>query len=195
MADHQIANTKIMRKIKLQMTASVDGFVKSKQGDSVWDKGVTDFCIDNLKDVDDILLGRSTTEGFIPYWAEVAANPADEFNTLGKRLTEIPKIAFSNTIKSSKWENARVVGGNLKSEIMKIKSQPGKNIMVYGGVSFVSSLIEFDLVDEFYFLIYPFAAGNGEQIFGKLKENLFLTLKACQQFKCGIVLLRYGRRE
>ena len=184
-----------MRKIKLQMTASIDGFVKSKQGDSVWDKEVTDFCINNLEDVDAILLGRSTTEDFIPYWADVAANPTDEFNTLGKRLTDIPKIAFSNSLQTIMLENATTIGGDLKSEITKLKSAPGMNIMVYGGVSFVSSLIEFNLVDEFYFLIYPFAAGSGEQVFSRLQENLFLTLKDSKHFDCGIVLLRYARRS
>ena len=141
-----------MRKIKLQMTASIDGFVKSKQGDSVWDNEVTDFCIKNLEDVDAILLGRNTVGDFIPYWKDVAANPKDEFNTLGTLLTDIPKIAFSNTLQASTWDNATVIGGELKSEIEKLKSKEGKNIMVYGGVSFVSSLIQFDLVDEFHFL-------------------------------------------
>lgn len=184
-----------MRKIKLQMTSSIDGFVKSKQGDSVWDKEVTDFCIKNLEDTDAILLGRNTTEDFIPYWADVAAKPDDEFNTLGKLLTDIPKIAFSNTLQTSKWDNATTIGGDLKSEIERLKSKAGKNIMVYGGVSFVSSLIQFDLADEFYFLIYPFAAGSGEQVFNKLQGNLFLTLKTSQQFPCGIVLMHYERRK
>ncbi len=184
-----------MRKIKLQMTASIDGFVKSKQGDSVWDKEVTDFCIKNLEDVDAILLGRNTTEGFIPYWADIAANPQDEFNTLGKLLTDIPKIAFSNTLQTSKWDNATIIGGELKSKIENLKSKKGKDIMVYGGVSFVSSLIQYDLVDEFYFLIYPFAAGGGESVFNKLQNNLFLTLKTSKQFPCGIVLMHYERRK
>lgn len=184
-----------MRKIKLQMTASIDGFVKSAQGDSVWDKEVTDFCIKNLGDVDGILLGRNTTEGFIPYWAEVAANPQDEFNTLGRLLTDIPKIAFSNTLQTSQWDNATIIGGELKSAIENLKSTAGKNIMVYGGVSFVSSLIQLDLVDEFYFLIYPFAAGSGEQVFNKMQNNLFLTLKTSVQFPCGIVLMHYERRK
>lgn len=184
-----------MRNIKLQMTTSIDGFVKSKQGDSVWDPEVTEFCIRNLDGVDAILLGRETTEGFIPYWAEVAANPKDEFNALGKLLTDIPKVTFSNTLKTSKWGNATVVGGDMREQIGKLKSQKGRDIMVYGGVSFVSSLIQQDLVDEFYFLIYPFAAGQGDAAFSKLDNNLFLTLKASRQFPCGIVLMHYERRK
>lgn len=75
-----------MRKIKLQM--NFDGIK--------WDNEMVNFCVDNLKNVDSILLGRITAEGFIPYWADVAKNPQpDDINSkLGKPLTDIPKIVF-----------------------------------------------------------------------------------------------------
>ena len=185
-----------MRKIKLQMTISIDGFVKSKYGGpDIWDNDVTRFCVRNLDNVDTILLGRNTAEGFVPYWKDVAENPEAEYFPLGKPLTDIPKVVFSNTIKENTWENTSIISGDLNEAVKKLKSENGKDIIVYGGVSFVSSLILYDLVDEFSFLYYPYAGGQGEQIFDKLKNTLTLSLKNCKAFPCGIVLLEYDRNR
>jgi dihydrofolate reductase len=185
-----------MRKIKLQMTISIDGLVKSKfGGPDIWDNEVTDFCVRNLDNVDTILLGRNTAEGFVPYWKDVAANPEAEYFPLGKPLTEIPKIVFSNSIKENKLENSSIINGDFKSAIERLKSEAGRDIMVYGGVSFVSSLIQYDLVDEFSLLYYPYAGGQGDTIFDKLKTILALSLKTCKAFPCGIVLLEYVRNR
>lgn len=75
-----------MRKLKLQMVISLDGFLKdSKGGESfTWDNEVYNFCVDNLKNVDCILLGRNTAEDFIPHWAGVASNPTDSDYKIGK---------------------------------------------------------------------------------------------------------------
>lgn len=189
-------NDQNMRKIKLQMTISIDGFVKSKfGGPDVWDNEVTDFCVRNLDNVDAILLGRSTAEGFVPYWKEVAGNPEVEYYPLGKPLTDIPKIVFSNTVKVNSLENTSIINGDFKSAIEKLKAENGKDIMVYGGVSFVSSLIQYDLIDEFALLYYPYAASQGDTIFGNLKTSLSLSLKTCRAFPCGIVLLEYDRNR
>ncbi len=184
-----------MRKIKLQMTISIDGFVKSKfGGPDVWDNEVTEFCVRNLDNVDAILLGRNTAEGFVPYWKEVAANPEAEYYPLGKPLTEIPKIVFSNTVKANNLENTSIIKGDFRSAIETLKAENGGDIMVYGGVKFVSSLIQNDLIDEFALLYYPYAGGQGETIFDKLTKTLPLSLKTCRAFNCGIVLMEYQKR-
>ena len=176
-----------MRKLKLQMNGP----------DLSWDDEVTSFSLENLKNVDCILLGRKTAEGFIPYWAEVVNNPSaqnlkDGDYKLGKPLTDIPKVVFSKKLKTSKWENATIITGDIAEEIKKLKKKKGKNIIVYGGFSFVSSLIKHGLIDEYYFLINPLASGNGLPIF-KALSKLPLTLKKCQPFACGTVLLYYTR--
>jgi dihydrofolate reductase len=185
-----------MRKIKLQMTISIDGFVKSQHGgDTVWDDEVTEFCITNLENVDSILLGKNTAEGFIPYWTDIAANPQADYHKLAKPLTNIPKIIFSNSLKKNEWDNATIINGELLATIKKLQSMSGKDIMVYGGHSFVSSLIRHGLIDEFYLLVYPYAAGNGEPIFRNIEKDLLLTLKNSKSFPCGIVLLSYEKRK
>jgi len=175
-----------MRKLKLQMNILLD---------DKWDPGMTKLSMDNLKNVDCIFLGRNTAAGFIPDWAGVASNPKDEFYKLGKRLTEIPKVVFSKKLKISKWDNATIVKGNMVEAVRTLKKKKGKDIIVYGGDSFVSSLIQHDLIDEFYLLVNPVAIGNGEPIFNPLKNDLRLTLVQCKAFASGAVLLQYVRTK
>jgi dihydrofolate reductase len=182
-----------MRKLKLQMAFSTDG----------WDDQMDNFCLDNLKNVDCILLGRKTAEGFIPHWAGVANNPTnsdytDSDRKLGKPLTDIPKVVFSNTIKDSKWDNATIINGDIEEKIKALKKQKGKDIIVYGGYSFVSSLIELGLIDEYYFLLNPLVpvAVDGEQpILKKLKDNAQFALKECKPFAGGVVLFCYKPKQ
>jgi len=187
-----------MRKLKLQMVISLDGFAKGDyEGANIeWDDKAWKFCVDNLKNVDAILLGRNTAEDFIPYWKKVADNPKDKEYKLGKPLTDIPKIVFSKKLKASKWESATLVKGDITKEVKALKRRKGKDIIVYGGCSFVSSLIQHNLIDEYFLIINPFAYGSGEPIFSDLKNNLKLKLEESRPFPCGIVLLHYkpGRK-
>jgi dihydrofolate reductase len=138
-----------MRKLKLQMNILL--------GDK-WDDEMTNFSIDNLKKVDNILLGRNTAEDFIPYWEKVAGNPKDDFYELGRPLHDIPKVVFSKKLKASKWDNATIVKGDITEEIKTLKKKKGNDIIVYGGDSFVASLIQHGLIDEFYLLVNPVAS-------------------------------------
>jgi dihydrofolate reductase len=186
-----------MRKLKLQMVMSLDGFVKGDYGGAniKWDNEAYKFCIDNLKNVDCILLGRNTAEGFIPHWKGVANNPKDSDYKLGKPLTDIPKIVFSKKLKTSKWDNATIAKRHLVTEIKALKKRKGKDMIVYGGYTFVSLLIQHHLIDEYFLLVNPVAYGSGEPIFNSLKNNLQLKLEKCKPFACGIVLLHYKQRR
>ena len=82
-----------MRKLKLQMQMTLDGFVSDNGGKNFnWDDEIKAFSIANTEGVDHIILGRNTAEGFIPHWASVASNPEDSDFAAGRTLTDIPKI-------------------------------------------------------------------------------------------------------
>ena len=186
-----------MRKLKLQMSMSLDGSVTETKGATgfKWSDELRSFSTENLIGVDDILLGRKTAEDFIPYWAEAAADPEDGDQEFGKLLTDIPKVVFSNELKTGKWENTTIVKGDIAEQVNALKSKKGKDIIVYGGISFVTSLIERELIDEFYLLVNPFAVGNEQTIFKSLKNDLQLKLEKCEPFACGTVLLCYSRQK
>jgi dihydrofolate reductase len=114
---------------------------------------------------------------------------------LGKLLTKIPKVVFSEKIKSSKWANATLMDGDIEDEIRKLKNTPGREIIVYGGISFVSSLLKHELIDELYLLINPSVFGKGETIYASVNDNFQLTLKGSRPFACGTVLLSYSQQQ
>ena len=177
-----------MRKLKLQMQITVDGFVAGPGGELDWmtrsmDEKLIAF-ITHLTDTSDtILLGRKMTEGFINYWEHVQPNSPEY--SFAKKMVNIPKVVFSRTIKRVEGQNVRVENGPLVDAVNRLKSQPGKDIVVYGGATFVSSLIENRLIDELNFFVNPVAIGRGMQIFGARTP---LTLATSVAYASGIVV-------
>lgn len=131
---------------------------------------------------------------YIPYWQDVVTKPDHKMYEIGLRIVNIKKIVFSKTLDQSEWENTELAKGNLAVEINQLKSQKGKDIIVYGGSSFVSELIKEGLIDEFYFFVNPVALGKGLPIFDKIDQFLKLDLKNTIVYDCGIVMLNYEPR-
>lgn len=181
-----------MRKLKLQIHLSVDGYAADKDSKPVFahsNNELRNHSIANLKQVDCIILGRKTAVDFIPYWESVPANHPEYI--LAQRITEIPKIVFTKTLTHSNWTNTKLAKGEISEEINQVKKQSGKNIIVYGGCGFVSSLIEEGLIDEYHLLVCPVVLGNGLPIFTNLKTELDLRLVTSKSFEGGIMLLQY----
>jgi dihydrofolate reductase len=189
-----MANNK--RKLRLQVQMSLDGCIAGPNGEMDWMVGLLDdellkYVSKITESVDTILLGRKMTDVFISYWLNVMTKPDDPFYTFAKKMIETPKVVFTKTLNKSEWINTDIATGNLIEEVNKVKSQNARDIVVYGGASFDSSLIKEKLVDEFYLFINPVAIGNGMTIFKDLNEIQKYTLIESKAFECGIVLLRY----
>lgn len=181
------------RKLKLQFSHIAEGFAPENTDPSKYcDEEFRNFSLANLEDVDCIILGRITAEGFIPYWEAVAENPQDPDHLLGKRLTEIPKVVFSKTMETSPWGIATLAKGELVEEVNKLKNQNGGKIMVYGGDSFVASLMKHDLIDEYHLGVNPADLENGLPILKELEDKPNRTLVQTKTLECGmVVLLQY----
>jgi dihydrofolate reductase len=188
-----------MRKLKLQIQVSIDGYCGGPNGELdwmtwVWDEPLKKF-VNDLNDNDGILLGRKMADGFITYWEQAKKNPEDPNYAFAPKMTDPPKYVFSKTLKANDpsvqaWPNTTLVTGDLAKEIAALKEQPGKDIMVYGGATFVSSLIDADLVDEYYIFINPVTLGNGKGITpfnGRKKYELVKSVA----YECGIVVQHY----
>lgn len=187
-----------MRKLKLQMHITIDGFIARTDGGIdwvtfTWDDQLRRRSLINLDGVDCILLpmGRKSEMQFIPYWASVAANPQDPFFSLGKKLSGTPKIVLSNSLAHSEWPGTMVINGNFIEEVMRLKKLDGGGIVAFGGAKFASSLIANRLVDELHLLVNPVAIGNGLPIFRDLEGTLAMTLVDATPFPNGIVWLHY----
>lgn len=185
-----------MRKLKLQVQMTVDGYIGGPNGEMDflvwnWDDELMQYVTDLTNPIDCIVLGRKLAEGFIPHWAIVAANPDHPEFTAGQKFTDTPKVVFSKTLEKSEWDNTVLAKGDLVDEITQLKKQAGKDIIAYGGATFVSALIKHDLIDEYHLFINPAAIGEGMTIFKELDRKQNLTLVKSTSFDCGIVVLHY----
>jgi dihydrofolate reductase len=181
-----------MRRLKLQMHVSIDGVVGVPRGHHFnWDEEVRQYSIANAANVDCILLGSKTATGFITHWKSVAAKPKDPDFEIGTLITNIPKIVFSRTPRKSEWPNATVANGEIADYVNHLKRQTGKDLLAYGGSSFVASLIERNLIDEYHLLLNPVLLGGDLTISRGLAETLRLALVTTRAFSCGTVLLCY----
>jgi dihydrofolate reductase len=179
-----------MRKLKLQAQMTVDGYIAGLNGEMDflvwnWDNKLKKYVADLTEPVDCIVLGRKLAQGFIPHWtSHPELEGADKFiNTA--------KVVFTKTLNSTKWDNTVLAKGDLVDEITNLKKQDGRDIIAYGGASFVASLIKHRLIDEFHLFINPTAIGNGMTIFNELDRRQDLTLVKSTSFDCGIVVLNY----
>ena len=180
----------------MQVQITIDGFISGQNGEMdwmcfPWSEDVKNYVKEITEPVDTIVLGRKLAEGFIPHWENVANTPSDPDFEGGVKYTNTPKIVFSKTIKKSIWENTEVANGELVEEITKLKNQNGNDIIVYGGGTFVTSLIKASLIDEFHLFINPTVIGKGMTIFKGLNQNPKLKLKNSEQFECGIAMICY----
>lgn len=180
-----------MRTLKLQIQITADGFVAGPSGELDWmtwdiDEKLKSFINDLHEDVDHILLGRKMSEGFMSHWESMQPGHPDYW--LAKKLVDTPKIIFTKTLDKAVGKNVSLAKGNLTDEITILKNKNGKDIIVYGGASFVASLLRENLVDELYLFINPTAIGEGLRIF---ENKTPMTLAESKQYECGVVVNKY----
>ena len=195
-----VNNKSGLRKLTLQVQMSIDGCIAGPNGEMDWMVGLQDDKVmkyenELMESIDTILLGRKMTDVFISYWSDVIKKPDDPWYAFGKKMIEIPKVVFTKTLNKSKWINTEIATGDLTDEIIKLKSRDGRDMVVYGGASFDSSLIKSGLIDEFLLFINPVAIGNGMSIFRDLNEIQKFNMVKSIAFDCGIVLLHYEARK
>ena len=197
-----------MRKLKLETQVSIDGFIADINGntdwmiwnwgsDWTWDEELQRYHTELTKSVDCILLSKQMAEeGFNAHWQKVTEDPSDTRFSFAKHITDTHKIVFSRTLDQSTqipggWHNTEIANGNFIDVVKNLKKQDGKDIIVYGGSTFVASLIKAGLIDEFHLLVNPVVLGHGLSIFNTIDNKQSMELIKAKSYKCGIVLLYY----
>ena len=186
-----------MRKLKLQVQISVDGFVAGPNGELDWltfhQDDVHQKAISDLHEsIDTILLGRKMTEGFTTYWEDVVDNQPDSPDyAFAEKMVNTPKIIFTKTLDEPSGKNTSLAKGELADEIAQLKKQAGKDMIVYGGAAFVSSLLQGGHIDECYFFVNPILLHQGMRIFDQLDHRQKLNLRDTTSYGNGVVVLHY----
>ena len=151
---------------------------------------------DLLKNADTILYGRITYQ-LMEYWRTVVKNPTgnkamDEFAVV---MDNIPKIVFSHTLKNTDpigigWDSAKLANRSLEEEVVALRQQPDKNILV-GSRSLIIQLLKLNLIDEFQLCVHPVIAGNGLPLFENINDRAIFKLSKTKTFNSGAIILYY----
>jgi dihydrofolate reductase len=190
-----------MRKVILQIDITLDSFVAGKDDDHSWVKSDPEMNREGselLDTVDTILLGRVAYEEFSSFWPTASFDPSTTEYKIARQLNEATKIVFSRTLKQAEWgtwNNAKVINGNIAEEIAKLKSQPGKNLLLYAGADIASTFIRDNLFDEYRLRVHPVIVGQGKALFQHGGAQTNLKLVQAKSYANGAVLLEYQHTE
>ena len=178
-----------MRKVIAAMNMTLDGFYDNTA--MIADDEIHQHYNELLRNADTILYGRITYQ-LMEYWLTVLKNPTgnrsmDEFAVT---IDNVPKIVFSRTLKNLEWKTARLAKRELKEEVLELKQQEGKDILV-GSPGLIVALSQLNAIDEYQLGVQPTVLGSGLPLFKNISERIDLKLLKTKTFECGAIVLYY----
>jgi dihydrofolate reductase len=184
-----------MRKVIFAINITLDGCCDHTK--QLADEEMHEYFTRLVRDVDLLVYGRKTYQLMVPFWLDVAKTQSmtKALNEFALAFDSVNKVVFSRSLDSVEDRNTRIVRTNLHDEVVKLKQEQGKTILI-GGVSIPSQLIELGLVDEYRFVVSPILAGEGRRLLEgvNLHQRLQLKLVESKIFKSGSVALRYVKQ-
>lgn len=173
-----------MRKLILGLAITLDGYIEGPNGEYDWcftdqDYGLNDF----FKRIDAMFIGRKSYE--------IAQQYAENNN--GESIPGMPPLkeyVFSTTLKTVK-DGSVLISEDSMAAARGIKSQPGKDIWLYGGASLTEAMMNEGLVDELWLSVHPILLGSGKLLFHQQDQRVKLTLLESKTYETGLVSLRY----
>ena len=184
-----------MRNLIYAINTTLDGCCDHTK--TIADDEVFEYHTQLVRDVGLLVFGRKTYQLMVPYWPDIAkdqcATKADK--EFARAFEASNKVVFSRSLDSAEDKNTRIVRTNLREEMLKLKQEQGKDILV-GGVDIPSQLIKLGLVDEYRVVVQPIVAGEGRRLLEgiSLPQKLELKLVESKIFKSGCVALRYSKQ-
>lgn len=188
-----------MRKLIMQQWISLDGYVSGPDGElnffsDLNEEGNKFSDLEQLKFIegrlDTMILGRKTYELFVEYWP----TPQSKVEVISDALNSMKKVVISKSLKHAPWGEwpAAEVMSDPVEDIKKLRSLPGKDIVVWGSISICEKLMKADLFDEYHLQVCPIILGEGRLLFSNQKPKN-LKLKKERKYETGVVFLEFER--
>jgi dihydrofolate reductase len=133
----------------------------------------------------DLLLGRKTFDIWEPFWPQ----HTDEW----PGVNTATKYVASNTRTSSRWQPSVFLNGDVAEKVAKIKQQPGPDLNIWGSGNLLQTLIQHDLVDSFWLMIYPITLGSGKKLFGQGTLPAAFKVTESTVAPNGVMIVNYER--
>jgi len=135
---------------------------------------------------DAYLFGRKTYDKMAAHWPT-----APDDDPYARHLNTTPKYVASTTLQRVEWQNSTLIEGDVADAVAELKEQPGQNIAVLGSGQLVQTLIEHDLVDEYFLAVFPIVLGSGKRLFREADRARRLSLVDSKATSTGGVMLTY----
>jgi dihydrofolate reductase len=185
-----------MRKLVLFMHVSLDGFVAGINGEMDWinvNEEMFEVAGQQTKEADTALYGRATYQMMESYWPTAGDQPGASKHDVEHSAwyNKVQKVVLSKTMKDHHQTNTKIISENTGDEIRKLKQEAGKNILVFGSPTAVHSLLEENLIDEYWLIINPILLVDGIPLFKKIRGRINLTLVSSKVFASKVVCLHY----
>jgi dihydrofolate reductase len=173
-----------MRDVTLIMTASIDGFVDAPAGHAGFlpePQELQRWKLDRIRRAGTHIMGRVSYEQMATVWPTATGDYAAPMN-------EIPKVVFSKTLTEATWPESTIASGDLEGEITALRSQPGGEIIAWGGARFAQALSRTQLINKYVIITQPVAYGGGASMFTNLPDALHLDLVTSTTYASGTTL-------
>lgn len=192
----QIANLMTTRrKLTVFNQVTLDGYFTDINGDMSWAHKSKDdaewnaFVGGNATGGGVLLFGRITYDLMASYWPTSMAMENDP--VVAKQMNSLQKVVFSRTMNKASWSNTKLVKNNMVEEVMKMKKEPGEDMVIMGSGTIVSQLAQEGLIDEYTIIVCPIVLGKGRTLFEGVRKVGMKLIKT-KAFGNGNVLLHYG---
>jgi len=179
-----------MRKVIAAINMTIDGFCDHTAGFTA-DGELHYHYADLLNNAGVILYGRKTYQ-LMQFWQTLLKNPSDQksMNDFAISIDKIQKLIFSNTLKDTGWETAKIAKKSLDDEVLELKQQSGNDIFI-GSRSLIIQLLNRNLIDEFQICIHPVIEGQGLPLFDQIKNRIFFRLVRTKSLNSGATVFYY----
>jgi len=198
-----------MRKLILKMSVTLDGFVGGPDGQIDWlfktsDENGKRWIADTIGKAGVHIMGSRTYADMARYWpssTDILAGPMNRIPKVVFSRKKAPNLSTTTTAledanraepgghagAAASWSQPRIASGDLAQELVRLKEEPGGDILAHGGAGFARSLVASGLIDEYQLLVHPVALGRGLAIFSELPSPLQLALVTAVTFPSGAV--------
>ena len=189
-----------MRKLVLFIHTSLDGFVAGPNGEMDWinvDEEIFDFAGQRTNEADTALYGRVTYQMMESYWPTAAQLPTATKHDVehSRWYNRVTKVVLSKTMNEVSLTNTKIIDGNLAAEIVKLKQNAGKDILMFGSPTAAHSLMTEKLIDDYWLFVNPVLLGRGIPLFKGITDKVALKLVASNMFSSGVACLHYEHKR
>jgi dihydrofolate reductase len=180
-----------MRNVIFAINMTIDGCCDHTK--VIGDEEIHEHYTQLMGDIDVLVFGRKTYQLMVPFWPEVAKNRSGQtkaMNEFAQAFDSKQIVVFSKSLEKVEGKNTRLVREDLPGEILRLKQEPGRNVLL-GGIDIPSQLIALGLVDEYRFVVQPIIAGEGRRLLEGVSLRERLRLVESKTLKSGCVAHRY----